>query len=248
MNRMRSWSLGAAAVAVLVLVAGWFLLVSPARGQVSDLHSQTAAQQQTNTALQTQINQLKVQNKDLPKMEAKLAEIRQHLPANPELPTYIRSLTDIAHRSGVVLLAVTPAQPAPVVVSTPAVVAPTVSASPSASSSTSASPAAVTPATPTTTTASGLKMIPVTVQVTGGYFNLVAFLNKVEGLQRSMLVYAVNVSPGVTNPNGGSTTSSVDPTTKVTATLSTRIFYAPTATPTAPATGTAAAPAAAPAS
>ena len=50
MNRMRTWSLGAAGVAVLVLVAGWFLLVSPTKSKVSDLNSQTAAQQASNAS------------------------------------------------------------------------------------------------------------------------------------------------------------------------------------------------------
>src|SRR3954468_3113986 len=99
MNRMRTWSLGAAGLAFLVLVAGWFLLISPAKSQVSDLNSQTAAQQATNAGLQVQINQLKLANKNLPEQEAQLAKIRQHLPANPELPAYIRTLTEMAHEA-----------------------------------------------------------------------------------------------------------------------------------------------------
>ena len=51
MNRMRTWSLGAAGLAFLVLVAGWFLLISPTKAKVSDLQTQTAAQLQTNAGL-----------------------------------------------------------------------------------------------------------------------------------------------------------------------------------------------------
>jgi Tfp pilus assembly protein PilO len=253
MNRMRTWSLGAAGLALLILVAGWFLLISPAKTKVSDLNSQTAAQQQTNAGLQVQINQLKLANKNLPEQEAELAKIRQHLPANPELPAYIRTLTEMAHEAGVKLVSVGPAAPAPVVVATPAVVAPaTTTASPSASPSASASTggdgtaadAPVAPAAPTAPS-SPLRMIPVSINITGGYFNVVSFLNKVENMKRSMLVYSIGVTPVGADATASSTTT----TTKVTAVLNTRIFYSPpveTTPVTTPATGTAPTAAAAP--
>ena len=234
MNRMRTWSLGAAALAFLVLVAGWFLLISPTKAHVSDLQTQTTTQTQTNTGLQTQIAQLKLQNKALPRQEAKLAKIRQHLPATPALPNYVRTLTKIAHDSGVKLVAVAPTPPVVVTAQAPAPVAtPSASASSADGAATEVAPAAPI-AVPT-----GLKQIPVTVTVSGGYYNIVRFLNKVEGLKRSMLVYGINIVPDddkKATPDGEST----GPANPLKASLLTRIFYSPpvVAPPvTTPATG-----------
>jgi Tfp pilus assembly protein PilO len=244
MNRMRTWSLGAVGVAILVLLAGWFLLVSPTKAKVADLHSQTATQQQANQTLQTQIAQLKAQNKDLPKQEAKLAEIRQHLPSTPALPTYVRTLTLMAHKAGVTLVSITPTVPVPVTVAAPAVVAtPSPTASASASSDSATSDTTVTPAVAPT---SPLRMIPVTISINGGYYNVVAFLTKLENLKRSILVYNANVLPanapaaGSTGAAGATGSSAKN---KVSAVLSTRIFYSPPVAATAitPTTGGAAA-------
>jgi Tfp pilus assembly protein PilO len=241
MNRLRTWSLGAAGVAILVLLAGWFLLISPAKAKVSDLHAQTATQQQANQTLLTQIAQLKAQNKDLPKQEAKLAQIRQHLPPTPALPTYIRTLTLMAHKAGVTLVAITPTVPVPVTVAAPAVVA-TPTASASASSDSATTDTTVTPAVAPVAT-SPLRMIPVTISITGGYFNVVNFLTKVENLKRSMLVYGISVLPATAPAATPGAPPPASNQNKVGAVLSTRIFYSPpvVAPATTPATGGAAA-------
>jgi Tfp pilus assembly protein PilO len=227
MNRMRAWSLGAAGVAVLVLLAGWFLFVSPAKAKVSDLNAQTAAQQTTNSTLQTQIAQLKAQDKDLPAQQAKLAEIRQHLPSTPELPTYIRTLTLMAHRAGVKLVSITPSAPTTVTVAAPVVATPSPTASATASSDSATSDPAVAPATAPVVT-SPLRMIPVTLTISGGYYNVIAFLSKVENLKRSMIVYSVGLSEGASGPtvtSSASPSSSGPVANKITAALQTRVFY-----------------------
>ena len=117
MARIRSWTLGAAAVAVLMLLASWFLLVSPKNAKAADLRAQTAQSEQQNAAARVRIEQLKAQAADLPAQQAKLAEVRGHIPDNPELPSFIRSLTDIASKSGVAIADLT--KQAPLVMATP---------------------------------------------------------------------------------------------------------------------------------
>ncbi len=234
MNRMRTWTLGAAGLAFLVLVAGWFLLISPTKSKVTDLQAQTAAQNATNASLQTQIAQLKIQNKNLPKQEAKLAKIRQHLPATPALPTFVRNLTTIAHDSGVKLVIVSPTAPVVVTAQAPAPVA-----TPSASSSDGSATTEVVPAAPVAVP-TGLKQIPVAITVSGTYYNLVHFLTKVEGLQRSMLVYAVDLQPDDATAASGSSPAPSSSATRLKLSIQTRIFYSPpVVTPpvTTPATG-----------
>ena len=89
------------------------------------------------------------------------------------------------------LVVVTPTPPVVVTAQAPAPVA-----TPSASSS-SADGAAATEVAPAAPIAvpTGLKQIPVTITVSGGYYNIVRFLTKVEGLKRSMLVYNINIMP-----------------------------------------------------
>jgi Tfp pilus assembly protein PilO len=111
MTETRKWTLGAVLVAIAVLAAGWFLLISPQRSTVADLQAQTQAQENANSSLQTDIEVLKQQNKDLPEKQAELAELQTQIPAVPQLPTYIRELQDIGEKSGVAFTSVTPAAP-----------------------------------------------------------------------------------------------------------------------------------------
>ena len=180
MNRMRTWSLGAAGLAFLVLVAGWFLLISPTKAKVSDLQTQTASQMQTNIGLETQLAAARrCRTRTCPKQEAKLAKIRQHLPATPALPTYVRTLTKIAHDSGVKLVLVTPTPPVVVTAQAPA---PVVTPSASSSSADGAAPTKtllrLRSQSPT-----GLKQIPVSITVSGGYYNIVQLPDQGRGPQ-----------------------------------------------------------------
>ena len=105
MTKSRQWIAGTALVAVVVLVAGMFLFVQPRRSQASALRGQTATHDAANQALQNKIATLKAQQQDLPNQQAILDTIRQQLPQTPNLPSLVRSLTDLAKASGVELVA-----------------------------------------------------------------------------------------------------------------------------------------------
>ena len=111
MTDTRKWTLGAALVAVVILVAGWFLLISPTRAEVADLEAQTQQQENANSALDTQLAVLKEQNKDLPEKQAELAALQTKIPQTAELPTYIREMQDVGRKSGVAFTSLTPATP-----------------------------------------------------------------------------------------------------------------------------------------
>jgi Tfp pilus assembly protein PilO len=88
----------------------------------------------------------------------------------------------------------------------------------------------------------GLKQIPVAVTVSGTYYNIVQFLTKVEGLQRSMLVYGVDIQPDDVTAASGSSPAPSSSSTHLKVSIQTRIFYSPpVVTPpvTTPATGAA---------
>jgi hypothetical protein len=174
MSNTRPWILGAAALSVLLAVAGWLLLISPERGKAADLKSQKTAQIQTNQQLQLDIAQLKAQFNSLPAKQAELAKIKQQLPNNPALPSLVRSLTNIANQSGAGLTSVAPG-------------APVAAASTTTTTSTGATTSTAAPA--------GLVSIPVTVVVDGTYAQNELFLQKLQNaVTRAFLVQKLSIS------------------------------------------------------
>ena len=226
MSRTRSWTLGAVALSLVILLGGWFLLVSPKKSQASDLEAQAATVQGQNANLTTQIATLKAQNAQLPEHAAKLAKFRQQLPDNPALPGLIRSLSDIAKTSGVELVSLAPATP--IAAKAPAASTPTTP--PSGTQPSSATAGGVTASTAQT---QPLQVINVAIVVKVSYFDAEQFFNKAEGLTRSLLVTGFTMAPYQADSStaGTTTAGSTSSVAGVRATIQARVFYSP-ATPT----------------
>lgn len=167
MTETRKWTLGAVLIAVMILVAGWFLLISPTRAEVAELQTQTEAQLDQNSALQTQVSVLKEQNKDLPEKQAELAALRTKIPEAPELPTYIREMQDIGRQSGVSFTSLTPTTPVGVGGAT-------------------STTGALLP--------EELAAINVDMVVAGSYFEITKFMNELETSSRYTLVSGYSIS------------------------------------------------------
>jgi len=214
MTKSRQWAIGTALAVVLVLIAGVMLLVQPRRSEAASLNEQTTSQQASNVALQAKIVTLKAQQQDLPRQQARLAQIRGQLPEGPNLPSMVRSLSDIAKATGVDLIALSPSNPE-------ALTQPS-----SAGAPTGSAPQPVTPDT-APAVAAGVQQIPLKISVTGTYAELTQFLGRVENLQRSMIVGEVAVAP----PSAaGATSASGSSTSDLQMDLSVRVFMAPAAT------------------
>jgi Tfp pilus assembly protein PilO len=213
MTDTRKWSAAAAVLIIAIVAAGWFLLVAPKRSHATELEGLTASQESDNVALQQKLEELKAQQADLPKQRARLAEITTKIPTNPALPSLIRDLTAAGRRIGVSIDSMAPSAPLAVTAAAPGAVA--------------AAPAPAGAAASSET----LLQVPLTLKVTGGYFALEQYLNKLEGLKRSFLVTGFNISDASTAG------ASDDDRTII---LSGRVFLsqpaAPAATPVAPAT------------
>lgn len=230
MTQNRKWTAGTAAVIVLLLVAGWLLVIAPTRGEAAEARSLTAEQNDANSSLRTKIEMLKVQSADLPAQEARLAEMATQIPADPALPTLIRDLTAAAEATGVVLVSLAPSPPEAVSAAVPVPVAPSPSAAPAdggAGDAAAAAPAApVSPPAP----APALFKIGVSLNVTGDYFQVEQFVNKLEELKRSFQVTNFTLASDTTAVGS----SSKNPLTLV---LNGRVFVAPVvplSSPTAP--------------
>jgi Tfp pilus assembly protein PilO len=204
MTRTRQWSLLTALLVVGVLAAGWFAVVAPKRSDAAALQGRANTQEQENVTQEQQIAMLKELAKDLPSQRAKLSVIQRQLPGNPALPTLIRDLSRAAGKSGVNLVSLSPAVPAPVV---PVAVAPVaVVAAPAADGaapSTDATGPAADGAAPAATVApaaatESLNVMALQINVTGSFFEIEQFLNGVESLRRPMLVRSFDVAADAT--------------------------------------------------
>jgi type IV pilus assembly protein PilO len=189
MTVTRKWSLLALLLVVAIFAAGWFLLISPKRGEAADLRSQTTTQEDANARLQDKIRVLMAQQEDLPQKRARLAVIRTRIPDNPSLPSLVRDLTAAGRKVGATIDAMSPSLP---------VAAAPVAPAPVATGTTGEA----APAAPAATAAS-LYHVPLQLEVSGSYFELEQFVNKLEGLSRSFLVTGFTMADGGDETAGG---------------------------------------------
>jgi Tfp pilus assembly protein PilO len=244
MSMTRRWSLLTAVLIIGILAASWFLLVSPKRSDASAISAKATAQQASNDALVQQLNQLKAQSLDLPKQKAQLAVMRKQIPDNPALPTLIRDLTAAGKKVGVEVVSMKPGPPTAAAVTVP-VAAPvppaggtdTTAAAADTTSTTAkgASPTAVGPA------AAPLYLVPLQMEITGSYFEVEQFINKLEGIQRTFLLTGFTLKPGAPTP--GSTTSTTSTSDALSLSITGQVFLSPNVASSTPAAAPVAAPA-----
>jgi Tfp pilus assembly protein PilO len=102
-----------AVVGVIVLVAGWLLLVSPARSDISKTKAAAATQSHDNDSARIQLATMRGIAKNLPQEQAELALLNQRVPNAAQLPALLRQIRAAADSSGVSLDNLTPTVPAP---------------------------------------------------------------------------------------------------------------------------------------
>jgi Tfp pilus assembly protein PilN len=111
MDKIKQWVIMAVLASLVIVAAGWFLAVSPKRAEAADLRAQAAEQVAANATLETQLQVLQAQAKELPKEQAKLAAVAAKIPDNPALPSLVRALLEAAESSGVELVSISPGVP-----------------------------------------------------------------------------------------------------------------------------------------
>lgn len=108
MTRARIWNAGTVGVVLIVFLAGWFLLIEPERSEAAELRTQAEDVEAANMSTEARIRQLQLQQKDLPKQQARLAEIKKMLPDAPALPALIRQLTQAGNDASVTVDGIAP--------------------------------------------------------------------------------------------------------------------------------------------
>jgi len=96
-----------AVVAVVLVVAWYFLLLSPTRTKLSDLDSQVQAQQAALTTAQQEVVRLESYKKTAPQSRAEIVRLGKMLPESEGIPSLIIELTRTAEASGVALDSIT---------------------------------------------------------------------------------------------------------------------------------------------
>ena len=226
MNRRTLLIAGGVSVAVLVL---WYLLLwSPRKGELSDAKADRETAETERDTLAARVDRLKASQKDEPLKRAQVEALRTTVPDEPNLAAFILDTNDAAAKAGIDWISIAPSEPAP---ATPGAAISTVAAAQTA-------PAA--PAAPAASAAPPAE-IKLTMQITGGYFQVLDFLNRVNDMPRLVVTDGLNVTS--------------DEKAKLTVGVTARMFVrtvppgygdVPAAPVTTPTTAAPAAPAAAP--
>ncbi len=199
----RTWLGVGILAAILIVVAGWFALISPMRSDTAALLSQQGDAQARNAVLTQKIVALKRQEEGLPALQADLAAQLRGLPTTSGLPELTRQLTTQAQTAGVGLTSVVVG----------AITAADKAGAPSGS----------------TTAAGRLFAIPVTLTTTGPAKGQIAFVGALQqvGPRRALVVSTTLAPVGATGSAGsaGSATTSIAVSSTMTTLIT--VFSAP---------------------
>ena len=203
MSRVQSkrfWVGGGCLVAAVIVIGGWFAVISPQLSSASSLREQSDSADQQNSLLQSKVANLKRQNDKLPTITANLREALAALPLDSGLPAFTRQLSAQAaqHRVSITSIAV-------------GSIVPTTSAGTSSPGTTGS----------TAEVAGTVFAIPVTLISTGGVQNQLALLKaiQVDGPRRALVV-STQLAPPT-----GTTVTSTDASSTMTTQLT--VFSAP---------------------
>lgn len=208
----RLWLVGGVLAAVVVTLIGYFLLISPERANTQSVEDQVATAEQQATTLQHRIDELTIQNKDLAKYRANVAQLRQALPTTSGLPDFLRTLQGLGNATRADVTSLTVGAPADV--STLPGGAPAPAASTSAPNGAASSTSTVNqPAA----SAGGphIYALAITALVTGSTTQLADFLDQLQSVQpRAVLISQITVGAGAAGGTGAATSSSMSLTMK----------------------------------
>ncbi|PPK96003.1 type IV pilus assembly protein PilO [Kineococcus xinjiangensis] len=220
-SKPRMWVAGTGVLAVLVLVATWFLLVSPKRAEAAALAEQRAVLQSTNDTFANRTATLKAQFETLDGQRAKLALIRETLPAETEVPALLRQLEGYSKSTGVVLLSITPGAP----------VAEAAPAAPGAAPA--AAPGAAPAPAPAAGSTAAVYSLPLTVTTAGSFAETELYL---KNLQADMKRFFLVENLALSFDEQADTTATGASAPGISATITGRIYVLRTDTGAKPAT------------
>ena len=197
-NKAGGWIAGTAFISILVLVAAWFLLVSPTLATAAETRASADSQLEQNGVQKIKLAKLKEQFENIDALRAELAALQVQVPSTADVSTYKRQVDAAAVARSVTIVSF---QAAPAVGIAPPVVeapAPTTETEPAEGAATDT--AVVAPAPP----APQAFVVPVVLDVIGSYENVLAFLNDLQtATPRLLLVEQIAGSAQTPTEAGG---------------------------------------------
>jgi Tfp pilus assembly protein PilO len=194
-NRRLLIPLGAGVAVVLL----WFVaLWGPQSSALSDARKRADDAVQQRGTLRDQVTRLQQSRRDLPLKQSQLETLRVAIPDDPNLAQFILDANDAASRAGIEFLSVSPSPPV-ASTPTPAPTTPTTTAGAGGG------------ATPTTVAAAGSAgaagaaasaapaSIKVAMIVSGGYFQVLDFVNRLNRLPRIVVVDGLTLASSPAN-------------------------------------------------
>jgi Tfp pilus assembly protein PilO len=219
MDAKRQWVLVTALMGIAILIAGFMFVVRPQYSKADSLHNDAKSVSDQTQVLNNRLAVLQSEENQLPAKKAALAKLTTKIPAAANLPDLTRSLQAAAQNipqppvSGRAVSALghvdlslfSPG--APTALTAAAATGTSSSSSTSTSSSTSASAAGAAGA-------AAVQQIPLTVTISGSFFNVEAFLDRLESMDRAILVDGFGVTYQGSNedpllPNSGEVTVNI---------------------------------------
>ncbi|HVL88605.1 MAG TPA: type 4a pilus biogenesis protein PilO [Actinomycetota bacterium] len=164
---------GAGLVVVLALV--FVFLIRPVSSQIAEVKEQTETARSQESSLRVQLRALQQARANATEVAARLAKFDLLLPRTSDIPAFIRQVQDAANLSGITLSSIAPSPP---------------------------SALAAGPGVDPVIAGKGVFGINVVLQVAGGFFRLESFLQRLENLQRVVMVNNMSISPTVETDTG----------------------------------------------
>jgi Tfp pilus assembly protein PilO len=173
-NKAGGWIAGTAFLSILILVAAWFLLVSPTLATAAETRTSADSQLEQNGVQKIKLVKLKEQFENIDALRAELAALQVQVPSTADVATYKRQVDAVAlaHTVTVVSFQTAPA----VAIAAPVVEAPVAETPPAEGAPADSEAVAPAPAPPAPETF----VVPVVLDVIGSYDNVLAFLNDLQ--------------------------------------------------------------------
>ena len=181
MNR-RALAIGAAA-AVAVVALWYFVFWSPRSKALDQVRERRQAAQQQETQLRAEIARLRGAQAQEPAKRARLEALRTAIPDDPKLAQFILDTNEAATRAGIDFVSISPQLPA----------APGAAAG--GVTTTTAAPTGGGQATGAATARPA--EIRLSLQIRGGYFQVLDFMNRLDDLPRLVVNDSVNITSDV---------------------------------------------------
>ncbi|HVF75060.1 MAG TPA: type 4a pilus biogenesis protein PilO [Acidimicrobiales bacterium] len=186
-----------AVVGALVLMLLWYMVLwSPANSKVSEAKERREAAEEQATQLRTEIQRLKAAASSEATQRARLVNLKAGIPDSPDLGQFILDTNDAAVRSAIDFISVAPSVP-----TAAAAAAPTAAGGTTATTAppvTTATTAVGATGTGAVAPASGPAEIRLALQVQGGYYQVLDFLNRITDMPRIVVIDSLNVTGSAT--------------------------------------------------